>query len=262
MQSKTQALRDLHIPRSTFYYTPLMDARDAPIKEAIEATLAVHKGYGYERVALHLKRNKKQIQRVMQKYNLHPSQTRKKQAYKRSKGGYVAKNYLVSLLPLYRHYVWVTDFTYLWWRGRFIYVATVMDLYTREILGVSVGLAHTAAFVSEALLQALQHGRPTIVHSDQGSEYRSNLWHQILLDHHVIPSMSEKGSPWQNGYQESFYANFKVDLGDVSRFETFGELLSGIYQTIHYYNHARIHLALKCSPKQFVQKLANEKMPR
>jgi putative transposase len=147
----------------------------------------------------------------------------------------------------------------LWWRGRFVYVATVMDLYTREVLGVSVSLSHTAAFVAEALLQALQHSRPIIVHSDQGSEYTSALWYQLCVDHQIIPSMSEKGSPWQNGYQESFYANFKVDLGDAHRFETFGELLVGIYHAIHYYNHERIHIALKTSPQKFAAKIAKEK---
>ena len=60
--------------------------------------------------------------------------------------------------------------------------------------------------------------------------------------------MSEKGSPWENGYQESFYSHFKVDLGDTNRFETLGELVYEIYQTIFRYNNRRIHTALKMPP--------------
>ena len=60
--------------------------------------------------------------------------------------------------------------------------------------------------------------------------------------------MSDKGSPWENGYQESFYSQFKVDLGDPSRFETLGELVYEIYQTIYTYNNRRIHTALKMPP--------------
>ena len=66
-------------------------------------------------------------------------------------------------------------------------------------------------------------------------------------------SMSEKGSPWQNGYQESFYDKFKIDLGDPNRFKTLGELVYEIYRTIYIYNNERIHSKLKMSPAQFEQ---------
>lgn len=72
-----------------------------------------------------------------------------------------------------------------------------------------------------------------------------------------IVSMSNKQSPWENAYQESFYAQFKVDLGFVSGFNSVEELMEGIYQTIHYYNYDRIHTSLKMSPVLFKQKYAN-----
>jgi transposase InsO family protein len=68
-------------------------------------------------------------------------------------------------------------------------------------------------------------------------------------------SRSAPGCPWENGYQESFYSQFKVDLGDPSRFKTLGELVYEIYQTIYVYNNTRIHSALRMSPVQFAQKL-------
>ena len=65
--------------------------------------------------------------------------------------------------------------------------------------------------------------------------------------------MSKKGSPWQNGYQESFYANFKVDIGDMNRFKTIGELIAELYRSIYYYNNERIHTSLKMPPKKFAE---------
>jgi transposase InsO family protein len=65
--------------------------------------------------------------------------------------------------------------------------------------------------------------------------------------------MSAKGCPWENGYQESFYSQFKVDLGDPGRFATLGELVLAVYQTIYAYNHARIHSILKMPPQLFAE---------
>ena len=65
--------------------------------------------------------------------------------------------------------------------------------------------------------------------------------------------MSKKGSPWQNGYQESFFGNWKVDIGDVNRFRTLGELTAEIYRSIHYYNNLRIHTSLGMAPREFAR---------
>jgi len=70
--------------------------------------------------------------------------------------------------------------------------------------------------------------------------------------------MSKKGSPWQNGFQESFYGNWKVDVGDVNRFGSLGELTAEIYKSIYYYNNLRIHTALGCAPKTFAEKIARQ----
>ncbi len=80
----------------------------------------------------------------------------------------------------------------------------------------------------------------------------------ILSDSSIIQSMSKKGSPWQNGYQESFFSNWKIDLGEVNRFKSLGELTAEIYKSIYYYNNHRIHTSLKMSPRQFADKFALE----
>ena len=98
---------------------------------------------------------------------------------------------------------------------------------------------------------------PIYLHSDQGSEYCSKAYGDYAKTNVIIISMSHKSSPWENGFQESFYSQFKVDLGFVSRFETVEELIEEIYQTIYYYNNGRIHTSLKMSPNKFKQNYKN-----
>ena len=101
----------------------------------------------------------------------------------------------------------------------------------------------------------MHNHRPAIIHSDQGSEYNSKDFVNFCSNLKIIQSMSHPGFPWENGYQESFYKGFKVELADYSRFESLGELVAEIYQRIHYYNNFRIHTALNMSPREFAGKL-------
>ena len=106
-----------------------------------------------------------------------------------------------------------------------------------------------------SLMNALdKYGRPSILHSDQGSEYRSKLYTSFARQIGIELSMSNKASPWENGYQESFYSQFKLDLGDVNRYNTLGELAVAIYQQIYYYNYHRIHTKLKMPPAIYAER--------
>ena len=128
----------------------------------------------------------------------------------------------------------------------------MMDVFTREIVGVNVARYHTRFLVLGALEDALRaHAAPTIVHSDQGSEYESADFTSFVRMIGAEMSMSAKASPWQNGYKESFYSHFKVEAGDLNRFETLGELVEFIYHHIYYDNHHRIHSVLKMTPVEF-----------
>jgi putative transposase len=260
MENKSKALEYLNIARSTFYYKPLLDEKDDGLRQEIEKVLDGNPSYGHRRIAIELKRNKKQIKRVMKKYGIKPRRGRKKPWKRGRSEEYEAPNLLTSLFPLYRNHLWITDFTYLKWRNRWVYVCTVIDLFTREVVGISIMTNHSSLLVSQALLNALTaNDPPTIIHSDQGSEYKSRLFRSIASDYKILQSMSKKGSPWQNGYQESFFGNWKVDIGDVNRFETLGELTAEIYRSIYYYNNLRIHTSLGMSPKRFSEKFAQEK---
>ena len=108
---------------------------------------------------------------------------------------------------------------------------------------------------NERLLSAVNnHPAPEIAHSDQGSEYASKDYVALENNLGINPSMSQKGCPWENGYQESFYSQFKVDLGDPNRFNHLGELVWAIYKTIHNYNNTRIQTSLKMPPAEFAKK--------
>jgi putative transposase len=131
-------------------------------------------------------------------------------------------------------------------------VATVIDLYSRKIVGVAVATNHAAPLVVQAFANAiLGNGRPAIFHSDNGSEYHAKFFRTMLITLGVAISRSLPGCPWENGYQDSFYNQFKVDLGDPHRFAALGELVVAVYDTIHHYNTVRIHSALRMSPHQF-----------
>ncbi len=151
--------------------------------------------------------------------------------------------------------IYASDFTYLKFKGKWVYVATVIDVFTREIVGVSVLTTHHTQLVLNALASAVLHRPPPrIVHSDQGSEYTSADYTNFVQSLKIQQSMSAPGCPWENGYQESFYKGFKLDLGDPNRHETLGELVAAVYQTINYYNQYRLHSALRLSPRQFAAK--------
>lgn len=116
-----------------------------------------------------------------------------------------------------------------------------------------------AQLVISALMSALHNNpRPVIFHSDNGSEYNSEVFVQVLNIVGVSISRSAPGCPWENGYQESFYDKFKIDLGDPNRFKTLGELVYEIYHNIYIYNNTRIHSVLKMSPVQFALKMKPE----
>lgn len=165
-------------------------------------------------------------------------------------------NWAKALCPIRRNVLWASDFTYLWFHGRFWYLATVLDLYSREIVGFAFSASHGKELVLAALERAVrERGTSIYLHSDQGSEYQSYAYLDLLKLLGIRASFSAKSSPWQNGYQESFYSEFKKDLGDPSRFPTLGVFIEAIHLQIHYCNHRRIHTALKTAPALYKQQL-------
>jgi transposase InsO family protein len=253
-ESKTSIARILGISRGALYYRPKLPAKDLLLKAEIEKVMIKHKAYGHRRIALELKVNKKRVRRVMKAFGIKVKRQRKKPFKPKdiNQKASIIPNLVLGLTINAPNQVWVTDFTYLPYFGRFVYLATVEDVFTRRVVGWAVANRHCKELVAYALLDAIErHPLPKIVHSDQGSEYRSEDYLNLLKSLGIKPSMSQKASPWQNGYQESFYSGFKLELGHPEIYPTLGELVEAIARQIHYYNHERIHTALKCPPETF-----------
>ncbi len=250
--SKTKRAKELGVSRSMLYYDPKQAKKDWDTKIKIENALHDHNSYGHKRLAWHLKLNKKRILRVMHKYGIKPYRRHGKKYRKPKENGCVFPNLLLSTLPSHVNHIWASDFTHLSFHGRTIYLATILDIFTREIVGFSLMMTHSVQLVMQALLMAaMMHGKAEIVHSDQGSEYTSKTYVDFAVALGIRMSMSRKASPWENGYQESWYDKCKIDLGDLNRFETLGEVAAEVYRHIHYYNSERIHTKLKMAPKQY-----------
>lgn len=256
-KNKAALARKTGVARSTLYYRPKKPKEDEQLKERISSVLGDHAAYGHKRIAMELGFNKKRILRIMHLYNIRPRLLRgkptKPEDYRKlpTKTPNVAK----TICPIAPDVLWVSDFTYMPWHGGFVYVATVLDVYTREIVGWHIGLRHTTDLVIQAFLDAMRRTgvRPQIFHSDQGSEYVSGDYEKLLENLGVTPSHADKASPWQNGYQESFYSGFKLEFGNAKKYLTLGELAEAVHRQIWYYNRNRIHTALKMSPERFRQ---------
>ena len=250
--SKALRARELGVSRSTLYYKPKKPDRDWRLKGQIEEVLREHPSYGHRRLAIHLRMNKKRVRRVMRLFGMRPYRRRGRKWKKTKNIKVIYPNLLLTEYPSYENHIWVSDFTRLSFQGKTVYVATVEDLYTRKVVGLSVYTTHAVQPVLSAFMSAIHSNpRPAVFHSDNGSEYDSAVFVEALKTVGVLISRSAPGCPWENGYQESFYDKFKIDLGDPARFKTLGELVLAVYQTIYAYNNTRIHSALKMSPRQF-----------
>lgn len=262
--TKAGLARELGVSRASLYYRPRPRPPDDALKAGIEGVMAEHAAYGHRRVAVALGRNRKAVRRVMRKFGLRPRLRRRFRPAKPDGLGRPESpvpNVLAGSRPLFPNAVWAGDFTYVWLLGRFWYVATVIDVRTREVVGWSVANHHTAALVMEAFRDAVRRAgtAPAWFHSDQGSEYDAEAFAALLALHGTGQSMSRKGCPWQNGFQESFYSNFKLELGDAGRFAHEGELIEAVHGQIAYYNNRRIHSALGMPPVGFRESLKQKK---
>jgi len=165
------------------------------------------------------------------------------------------KNLKKELKVQFIHQVWNSDFTHIYYRGTELFLATVLDEYSKQIVGYTLWFHHG----KELILWAVKHAvlktkkTPIYLHSDQGSEYRSYEYFDALEKYNISASMSRKSSPWENGSQESFYGKLKFELWNLNRFWTIAEVIEAIHLYIYYYNNNRIHTSLKMTPVDFAK---------
>ena len=253
---KVLRARELGIYRGVFYYKPKKPDKDWQLKCQIEEVLREHPSYGSRRISIHLNMNRKPVKRVMNIFGIKAYRRRGRKWKKTKNIKVIYPNILMTTYPTHPNHIWTADFTHLTFQNKIVYIATNMDLFTRRIVGVAVYTNHAVQLVLSAFMNAIYaNPRPEIFHSDNGSEYNSEIFIDALQTLGIKISRSAPGCPWENGYQESFHSQFKVDFGDPARYKTLGELVYAIYQTIYVYNNTRIHSALKMSPNQFAKKV-------
>lgn len=151
---------------------------------------------------------------------------------------------------------WVADFTYVWTAEGWLYVAAVLDLFSRRVVGWAMSAQMTAEFVTEALLMAIwRRGRPRelLHHSDQGSQYASEPFQRLLADHGITCSMSRSGNVWDNSAMESFFSSLKTERVNRRQYRSRQEARADVFDYIErFYNPRRRHSKLQyLSPVAF-----------
>lgn len=151
---------------------------------------------------------------------------------------------------------WVSDITYIRRNGAWVYLATVMDLYSRAIVGWSIDSTMTEELISDALRMAI-HRREVkpglIIHSDRGVQYRSIKYQDLIHSIGAVSSMSRRSNCWDNAVMESFFSRLKVELIFAEKYQSIQQVKSSIFEYIEiFYNRVRQHSTLGyLSPMQY-----------
>src|SRR5262249_49570766 len=154
------------------------------------------------------------------------------------------------------HRKWIADFTYVWTAEGWLYVAAVVDLFSRRVVGWSMSAAMTAQLVTDALVMAIwRRGKPDALlhHSDRGSQYTSEQFQRLMADHGVVCSMSRSGNVWDNAAMESFFSSLKTERTGRKTYRTRHEAKADVFDYIErFYNSKRRHSRIGyMSPMEF-----------
>lgn len=248
----------MNINHKNIYHQSKMFTRDLILRYKIEDNFKINPAYGHRRLSLDLNINHKRVLRVMHKFNLKPPRLWYQKKYLTQSGSDYQDQYtnLLKGIDLTKYTIgsiWSSDLTYIRYGGEFIYLAVIQDIISKEIIGFNLSDRHDSTLVLQTLKEAVRKsGKPPIIfHSDRGREFLSSNCITYLENLRVKISVSDPGSPWQNGWSESFFSRFKKESGDFKRFDTLGELIEYVFSYIYYYNTSRIQIKLKMSPLQF-----------
>ena len=265
----------LGISRSGYYeaqqrivLAPIVCAISVHIKAAFEASGGV---YGSRRIqaALHaqgLSIGRHRIRSLMRQHGLRPKWRRKFAHTTDSKHDLPLADNLLNrqFAPAAPNQAWVADITYIRTRRGWLYLAVVLDLFSRKVIGWAMAPSMPASLVCAALQMALAHRQPAaglMVHSDRGSQYASAQYQSLLTRHGVCCSMSRKGNCWDNAVMERFFLSLKMERVWQRDYANHAEAANDIADYIvGFYNSHRLHSTLGyVSPTAY--ELQREKQP-
>jgi putative transposase len=261
--------RTLEVSRSGFYawkHRPqaARTLRDQSLGLEIAAIFAEsHRRYGSPRVHAQLRAaghrtGRKRVARLMRAAGLRARERRRFRCTTDSRHGMAIRENLLArrftvTAPNTR---WATDITYLWTLEGWLYLAVMLDLFSRRVVGWSVSERLERGLALDALKMALEARRPSqgmLHHSDRGSQYASHEYQALLAEHGIVSSMSRRANCWDNAVAESFFASLKMELVYQTRWRTKDEARSALFEYIEvFYNPRRRHSALGYkSPAEF-----------
>ncbi len=245
--------RCLNIPRSSYYYKAVEPVSEAEIEGKVRNIFSESKSrYGARKIKKCLEAegiclSLRRIRRIMKRLNL--VSVYQKAVFKpRSKGKNEAPipNLLDRQFDQHKPLeALVTDLTYVRIDQRWAYVCLIIDLFNREIIGLSVGWQKTADLVKQAI-QSIPYAltKVNLFHSDRGKEFDNQLIDEMLVAFGITRSLSQAGCPYDNAVAESTYRAFKIEFVYQEQFSTLEELAIKTRDYVHWWNHHRIHGSL------------------
>lgn len=248
------------INRSSFYYQATTNSEDE-IKNAIAQLAAEHPIYGYRRITAMLHRqgqavNNKRVLRLMRELNLVGKSPKRSCRTTNSNHTFGRHPNRVEGISIERpNQVWVGDITYVKLGSEFVYLAVLMDVFTRSIRGWQLGRSLETDLTLMALKRALARGKPEIHHTDQGMQYAAKAYTQLLESQGIAISMAAVGEAWQNGYAERLMRTIKEEEVDLSEYRNFTKAYEQIGRFLEeVYTKKRIHSSLGyLTPTEFEQ---------
>jgi transposase InsO family protein len=244
--------RLLEVPRSTVYYRPApIPDSEAMFKAALLDTAGEWPTYGCRRLTAEMQRlgwpvNHKRVRRWMEELNIHGAAPTRKRRTTNSDHAFPRFDNLVKDLEILRpNQVWVADITYIRLRREFVYLAVIMDVFTRMLRGWHLGRNLDQSLTLAALERALAGATPEVHHSDQGVQYAATAYVERLQKLGVHLSMAAVGQAWENGYAERLMRTIKEEEVDLSDYQDFADAQRNITRFLDdVYNVKRIHSSL------------------